>query len=362
MGWEGTIRATQAEDRRQQRESRRRQRELERLAKEQAKLDAAAQAALEVSTYENRIQVLLSVHKEQPAVWDWTTSAAGLAPPPPFRRSDRELRAVQQSCVSQAGGQTGLDNLITQARQQDEEDYQRELQEYACALSTLERFRSLAARIRDGDAKAYTEALVELSPLGELSELGSTIHFTVHNSRLMECGLEVNGVEAIPAEVKSLTANGKLSLKPMARPRFNELYQDYVCGCMLRIGREVFALLPVETLLVTAYDTKACYGGRVAILSAALSRSGMRDLDYERLDPSDTIEKFLHRGDFKASRRTNAFAPINPLTLNDLPSSASESLDSTALLARVRTMREELLAQTSKLTPIPTPVMTSNPE
>ena len=83
-----------------------------------------------------------------------------------------------------------------------------------------------------------------------------------------------------------------------------------------------------------------------------------------QLDPLgvDTIEKFLHRGDFKASRRTNAFAPINPLTLNDLPSSASESLDSTALLARVRTMREELLAQTSKLTPIPTPVMTSNPE
>ena len=39
--------------------------ELQRRAKEQAKLSALEQARLEVETYENRIDVLLSVHKEQ---------------------------------------------------------------------------------------------------------------------------------------------------------------------------------------------------------------------------------------------------------------------------------------------------------
>jgi hypothetical protein len=361
MSLEGTIRAIQAADRRQQRESRKRQRELEGLAKGRAKLNAAARARLEVSTYENRIQVLLSVHKEEPAVWDWTMLAAALPPPTPRRESYRDLRATQQSCLSPTGELTDVDGPIAQGRQQDEEDYQCALQEHAREVSALEKLRCLAERIRNGDAKAYTEALVELSPLGELSELGSTIHFTVHSARLMECALEVNGVEAIPADVKSLTASEKLSVRPMAKTRFNELYQEYVCGCILRIGREVFALLPVETLLVTAYDAKDHYRGGVAILSAALTRASVGSLDFEHLNPSDTLEAFLHRGDFKASRRTDAFAPISPLTAAEVPDSPSPGLDSIVVFTRVRNMREELRAQAALLTPNQAPPPDPNP-
>lgn len=38
----------------------------------------------------------------------------------------------------------------------------------------------------------------------------------------------------------------KLSVKAMPKGRFHEVYQDYACGCCLRIGREVLALLPVD--------------------------------------------------------------------------------------------------------------------
>jgi len=65
MGWKATIRAMEAAQRRQQRESQRRQRELEQRAKEQAKLSAIEQARLEVETFENRLDGLLSIHKEQ---------------------------------------------------------------------------------------------------------------------------------------------------------------------------------------------------------------------------------------------------------------------------------------------------------
>ena len=110
----------------------------------------------------------------------------------------------------------------------------------------------MAPRILAGDHKAYTEALIEFSPLTELSDLGSSIYFTVHHAKLLECVLKVNGRQVIPAEVKSLTASGKLSVKAMPKARFHEICQDYVCGCVLRMAREVFALLPVETVLVTA--------------------------------------------------------------------------------------------------------------
>jgi hypothetical protein len=74
MGWKGTLRAIEAFQRRQQRDAQKRQRELERQNKEQAKLSAIEQARLEVETHENKLEVLLSVHREQGEIWDWVRS------------------------------------------------------------------------------------------------------------------------------------------------------------------------------------------------------------------------------------------------------------------------------------------------
>jgi hypothetical protein len=65
MGWKATVRAMDAAQRRQQRESQKRQLELERRAKEQAKLSALEQARLEVETFDNQIDGLVSIYKEQ---------------------------------------------------------------------------------------------------------------------------------------------------------------------------------------------------------------------------------------------------------------------------------------------------------
>src|SRR5262249_41458747 len=75
MGWRGTLRAVVAAQRRAQREAQRdaqrRAKELQCRAKERAKLSALEQARLEVETYENRLEVLLSMHKEQGDQWNW---------------------------------------------------------------------------------------------------------------------------------------------------------------------------------------------------------------------------------------------------------------------------------------------------
>jgi hypothetical protein len=85
MGWKSTLRAMEAAQRRQQRESQRRQRELEQRAKEQAKLSEIEKARLEVEACENRLEGLLSIHKEQSEVLDWEEFAASLPPPDPQR-------------------------------------------------------------------------------------------------------------------------------------------------------------------------------------------------------------------------------------------------------------------------------------
>ena len=134
----------------------------------------------------------------------------------------------------------------------------------------------------------------------------------------MVCVLTVNGREVIPAETKSLTTAGKLSMKAMPKGRFHEIYQDHVCGCALRVARELLALLPVDTVLVTAsvdgIDSRVGSRANLPVLSVAFDRATMDRLDFERLDPSDAMENFVHRGDAKTSRKSGEFLPIVPLT------------------------------------------------
>ena len=343
MGWKAQLKAIQAAERRQQRQAQKRLRELERQTKEHAKLSALEQARLEVETFESGLEVLLSVHKEQGEVWNWLEFAAALPPHAPRKSARHELKA-RQALGNQA---------IDEARAQDEREFQEALQDHTVEKSEWGRMRKTAQRILAGEPKAYTEALVEFGGLAEISSLGSSLHFTAHSRELLECRIKVNAQQAIPSEVKTLTSTGKVSVKAMPKARFHEIYQDYVCGCVLRAAREVFALLPVEMVLVTALaDVLDSRTGQIVeqpVLSVAFPRAELERLNFDQLDPSDAIENFFHRGDAKASRKSGEFERIEPLSPADLPQAVPEKRDFQDLLAAVRTARNELKAEIQKL-------------
>src|ERR1035438_10438782 len=288
MGRNVTLRQMEAAQRRQQRDAQKRQRELERQNKEQAKLSAIEQARLEVETHENKLEVLLSVHKEQGETWDWIALAASIPPPCPQKSSNHELKAKQLMLVSSLQENRNAEAAIEQARLQDEQLFQEAMQTYGVEKPEQEKMKDLAFRILAHEHKAYIEALVEFSPLREISDLGSLLQFTVHSTTLIECEMKVNSTQTIPTEVKTLTASKKLSVKPMPKGRFHEIYQDYVCGCVLRVAREVFAMLPVETLLVTALadllDSRTGHTAEQPVLSAAMTRAVITRLNFEKLD------------------------------------------------------------------------------
>ena len=355
MGPRGILRALEADERRRQRESQKHQRDLERRSREQAKLSAIEQAHLEVETYENRLEVLLSVHKEQGAAWDWMALAAALPPPCPQKNSYHELQAKQRMLVLHPQKQQGSEAAIEQAQFEDERVFQEATGAYAAERAEWENLRSFAHRILAGEHKAFIEALVEFSPLSEISDVGSLMHFTVESANLIGCELKVNGSQAIPSEAKTLTATEKVSVKPMPRARFHEIYQDYVCGCMLRVAREVFAMLPIDTVLITAsadiLDTRTGQTLEQPVLSAIMPRALVVRLDFNKLDPSDAMENFLHRGNFKASRKTGAFQPITPLTPADIPQTSTAAMGFSELVVSAQRMRQELRSKLAALTP-----------
>jgi len=353
MSWKASMRAVAATEKRQQREAKKRQRDLENRAKEMAKLSALEQARLEVETYENELDVLLSIHKDQSDPWDWAAIIAYLPPVPPSRQPYNEFKARQRLAVSPSQHETST--LIQQAQQQDEREYQDAMQTYSADHAEWEKLSRLARRILDGEHAAYLQAIQEFIPFAELSGIGSSMNFTVHNTRILECVFSINGRQAIPSEVKSLTASGKVSVKPMPKQRFIEIYQDYVCGCVLRVAREAFALLPLDTILITvltdALDTRTGQAGKQPFLSVVIPQATLNTFNFERLDPSDTVLSMIHHGDLKASRKTGDFDSIIPLNMSDIAQEPDQDTDINSILVSAQRLRSELSKQCAALSP-----------
>jgi hypothetical protein len=346
----------EAAQRRQLRDAKKRQRELERQAKEMAKLTALEQARLEVETYENTLDILLSVHKEQTDAIDWLSALSTLPPLPPRRSSHQEMKARERLAIVPAS--VPAQKAVELARQQDECDYQEALKRHESEYAEWDHTSRLARGVLRGDADSYIKVIAELSPFTELASIGSSLHFAVHNPRLIEVVLSTNGRKAIPSEVKTLAASGKVAVKAMSRPRFVELYQDYICGCVLRVARELFALLPIETLLISAsvetLDTSTGKTGERPFLSVAIPRATLNDLHFECLDPSDSVLSMTHRGDLKASRKTGDFDFITPLTVSDLDEAGSRaSVDFTTVFNIAKRLHTDLAAQCASLNPQP---------
>src|ERR1035437_6899626 len=123
---------------------------------------------------------------------------------------------------------------------------------------------------------------------------------------------------------------------------------------MLRVAREVFAMLPVEMVLVTAsadlLDSRIGHTSAQPVLSAAMPRANIAKLNFEQLDSTEALDNFRHRGDFKATRKSGVFQPITPLTPADIAQNSIDNLGFHDLLANIQKMREELKSKIAELT------------
>jgi hypothetical protein len=284
-------------------------------------------AAYEVEVHENYVDLLLSVHKECSDPWNWEAIKSA-APPTEPKRTDTLEKLAQAALDRFKPGfldkilgrvdskRDELAEAVEKARETDEREYQESLkaheQEYADWEATCE----LASQVLSGDQGAYLDAIRQTNPFSDIAELGSFVKFQVHGRSLVEAVLHVQGEDVIPSEVKTLLKSGKLSVKQMPKSKFYALYQDYVCGCVLRIARELFALLPVKMVIVNAVgqllNTQTGYMEVKPVLSVAIPRETLKDLNLEMIDPSDSMGNFVHHMTFSKTRGFQAVEAIEP--------------------------------------------------
>jgi len=330
MGWRGLLRDPQAASRRAEREAYRCQRALQKQQQQFDRMQDFERAQHEVELYENRIALLTSVPKESGDRWNWKAIKAAPPPAKPVRSHDNERRAqfaltayvpvLLDRFLGRAGSKRAeLDEAVESARRMDKRDYRQAIEDFKSAMTDWEASRRFAARVLAGDLDAYTEAIRETDPFSDLSVLGSSIRFQIPTPHTIVSTLQVNSNRSIPQEIKTLLKTGRVSVKPMPTSRFFEIYQDYVCGCALRVARELFALLPVKMVVVTAIgeilNSATGHLEEHPILSAAVPRRTVDLINWETADPSDAMANFVHRMCFK---RSKGLSPVEPIELSEL--------------------------------------------
>lgn len=125
-----------------------------------------------------------------------------------------------------------------------------------------------ADKVLAGDLDTYLEIINDVNPFAELIELGSEFSCGTDNPMKMAVECKINS-ETVLEEY-----NGD-----------KELLEDYVSGIAIKAARDLFALLPLWQVEVTAMEDEK------TVLNAKFVRDSFENLNFDKIDASDTIKK-----------------------------------------------------------------------
>ncbi len=328
MGYKSFLRSAGSAMRQIERDSIRRQKEYERRRKEYSKLKEVEQAKLEVEEYENYLELIQSLHKDCNECIEWEEITKTTKPTQLTVFNENEKKSTDAYNNYRP---SFIDNIfkllekkkqkllknIEKAKQKDKEINERNIDEYNNKLNEWEKSVNIATNVLKGNSEIYMEVVKEMSPFEEIENIGSKINFNVIKNDFMEIDFNVLEDKVIPKEIKGLLKSGKLTVKQMPVGKFNEIYQDYVCSAVLRISREIFALLPIEKVLINAIsnmlNTKTGHKEDMVIISVLIPRKTLTTINFENIDPSDSMKNFVHNGNFNKSK---GFSSVDKIDSN----------------------------------------------
>ncbi len=334
----------------QYREAVRIQKELAKQQKEYERLSMLEQAALEVKQYDNYIERLLTIHRDCSDEYNWIELEKTQPPSQPIFRNKPNLKQVAEIHDNENYYTNIIDNykpnffarlfkvdrrklktwknLLEQGKEDDKiktqnvreqvaKDYDSNIKNWEKECENLKKkyeedfaeyteLINLANKVNNGNLDSFAYIIQEVEPFKEISEFGSEVEVAICSRIKAKAIIQIHDDTVIPKQAKTLLKSGKVSVKDMAIGRFNEIYQDYICSVALRIARDLFAILPLEEVIVTAkgncLDKTTGRMEIVPLLSVLFVREIMKNLNFDAIDPSDAMKNFKCNMSFKKSQ------------------------------------------------------------
>lgn len=174
--------------------------------------------------------------------------------------------------------------------------------------------RDLARRVLAGEDEAYLTVIAEMDPFEDLTEFGSDFEVGVTMDGILGVTFNVHSEKVVPTEVIKVLKSGKESVKPMSRTMRNALIRDYVASTAFRVARDLFALLPVDQVVINAEEAMlnpaTGHQEDMTLLSVVFPREAFEGLNFEGIVPHEALTNFEYAMDFKTTR---GLAPVLPL-------------------------------------------------
>lgn len=274
--------------------------------------------------HDEYLQALTSMHRGCAAVIDWE-ARAGVTPPPgprPVHTNERAaqkaMNAYRPTLMSRLLGKVkaerrALRNNVAEGWVLDEKLFSAKEAAYEQGLRLHEEAVALARRVLAGEAAAFRQAISLADPLMPIGRLGERATFTALTPKSYAVKLFLRAEDVMPEQRVRLLASGRVAVQPFPGPDACRLLRDHVCSAGLRAARELFALLPLEDLIITAIeDTPEVNTGRESrrtLIRFRAPRSAIEALDFYELDSVEAMQKLWHRADFDGTGKLLALEP-----------------------------------------------------
>jgi hypothetical protein len=310
----GLFSSLAAAERRSEREAAQRHRILVAQQRTMEADNLKALAETTVEAHENHLEMIVTLHHDAAHPSDW---AQVMAAAPPQQAQEREsqarraLESYQPSIFERLFGgankrRAELEAAIPKARAEDESAWRE-------AVEQWNQYQHTARGIVRGDLQAYQIAIDNLGPFDEIERIGGKVETRVVEQTVVEASVLVSH-DIVPTVEKKLLTSGRLSTKDMPKAKYWGLYEDHVCSAAIRVARELFHLLPIGRVFVDVgtvrLNTATGHMTNETFLSVEFDRDRLLGLNFQRIDPSNAVQTFRHKMDFKKS---TGFAPIERL-------------------------------------------------
>jgi hypothetical protein len=305
MALKSILRGVDTAIRRSERDAIRRKKEIAKRQLAADKLEALEQIALLVEEFQNKLDQLVTIHQDCSDCINWKEVQNEKPPVEPKPNNNiedeakRNLNNFKPNIIDKilfrvAKKTANLKKNLLNAKNQDIANFNERKKKYIEEIQEHKKMVLLAGKILSFDTKGYVEAVNEINPFSELSDFGSSLSMSFTTPKKAIINLRVHEEAVIPKYEITLLKSGKSSTKDMPIGKFNELYQDYVCSCALRIAREVFALLPLTEVIINAkaniVDSITGKLQEQSILSVLIPKETLSHIDFMKIDPSDSMK------------------------------------------------------------------------
>lgn len=226
-----------------------------------------------------------------------------------FKKDMETIRYVAQKLNEIDNSRNERIEALKNIANENHQNYLKDKQDYHKIID-------IAKGVLNKDSQSYTYALNFFNPFEDLKEYGSDISFNVKEASIL-IDFFVHSEDVVPKTIKKSLHKGlEVKEEPIPISRFNEIYQDYVCSCILRISKEVFQLLPIDNVLInpkgTIINPATGNNEEKTIVSVIIEKEKLDKLNFDLLDPSDSMSNFSCNMNFKKSE---GFKPVEELSL-----------------------------------------------